>query len=78
MHPADIKATIRKKGLTQERIARQIGVTPMTVSEVINKRLVSDRVMRGIAAALGKDHRVLFSWYYLKPPKRSTSKVCQI
>ena len=78
MHPADIKAALWKRGIKQKQIADEVGVTQMSVSEVINKRRVSDRVMKAVARAIDKDHRIVFDWYYLKPPKRSTSKVSTI
>ena len=47
----------------------------MAVSKVINRNMVSDRVMKAISEKLGKDHRQVFPEYYLKPPLRKTSKV---
>jgi hypothetical protein len=50
-------------------------ISEMTVSKVIHRIIVSDRIMKNIASKIGKDHRQVFLEYYLKPPKRSTSKV---
>jgi lambda repressor-like predicted transcriptional regulator len=78
MHPADIQAKLKKKGLTQKQVADKIGVCEMVVSKVVNNLEVSDRVMRAISAEIGMDHRRVFSWYYRKPAKRSTSKVANV
>jgi lambda repressor-like predicted transcriptional regulator len=75
MHPADIQAKLKKRGITQRMIAEKLGVAEMNVSKVIHRNIVSDRIMRGIAEELGIDHRQVFPWYYLKPAKRKTSKV---
>jgi lambda repressor-like predicted transcriptional regulator len=75
MHPADIQAALKKKGITQKDLAREIGVSEMTISDVILKKRISDRVMRAIAQKLNTDHRLVFHEYYLKPAKRTTSKV---
>jgi lambda repressor-like predicted transcriptional regulator len=78
MHPADIQARLKKRGLTQKQVAEKIGVCEMVVSKVINGLIVSDRVMRAVSAEIGMDHRQVFAWYYLKPAKRSTSKVANV
>lgn len=66
MHPADIQAALKKRGVTQKEIADQIGVSGMMVSQVIHRRSVSDRVMRAVAEGIGKDPAQVFAWYYLK------------
>jgi lambda repressor-like predicted transcriptional regulator len=74
MHPADIQAALKKKGITQLAIAREIAVTPTSVSDTINKKRISDRVMKVIAEKIGRDIRRVFPEYYNQPPKRKTSK----
>ena len=75
MHPVDIQARLKKKGITQRAIAEELEVSQMSVSKVIHKTIISDRIMKAVSAKLGKDHREVFHEYYLKPPKRKTSKV---
>lgn len=74
MTPARIQYELKKRGITQKMIADQEGVHPINVSKVVNKLIVSDRLMRAVSKAINKDHRKVFSEYYLQPPKRSTSK----
>jgi plasmid maintenance system antidote protein VapI len=76
MTPSEIQKMIKDAKTTQRAIALQIGVHPVTVSEVVNGKKVSDRVMRGVADAVGYDYRLVFADYYLRPPKRKTSKAC--
>ncbi len=52
MHPEDIKAELRKKGLTLAFIARELGVAPTTVSQVIRGRSTSVRIERAISQRL--------------------------
>jgi transcriptional regulator with XRE-family HTH domain len=68
---------LKKKGTNQHQVAATLGVADVSVSDVITGKRVSDRIMRAIAAALGEDVRLVFPEYYLRPPKRSTSKVSQ-
>ena len=73
MHPADIQACLKKKGLTQKALAERVGRSQQTVGRVILKKTISDHVMRAIAEAIGLDKEQVFPEYYLAPPKRSTS-----
>ncbi len=73
MTPDEIKKAIRKK-TTQRAIAKKLGRSEMSISLVIRGDRISDYIMRGIAKAIGKKHTTVFQGYYLKPPKRSTSK----
>lgn len=77
MNPLERQFALKRKGITQTKIAKDLGVSPISVSCVINGHRVSDRIMRGIAAALGEDVRLVFTEYYLRAPKRKTSKVSQ-
>ena len=74
MHPADIQAALKRKGITQKEIAEDLKVSEMAVSLVVNQIMVSDRLMRAIADRVEKDPLVIFSKYYLSAAKRSTSK----
>jgi len=75
MAPTKIQDRLKKLNITQRSIAEELGVSEMTVSKVIHRIIVSDRIMKTVAAKIGEDHRKVFPEYYLKPPKRSTSKV---
>jgi transcriptional regulator with XRE-family HTH domain len=77
MNPVDRQYALKRRGITQHKIAQDLGVTDVSVSDVIIGRRISDRIMRGVAAAISEDVRLVFPEYYLRPPKRKTSKVSQ-
>ena len=64
MEPLDIQYFLRKKGISQADLARKLGVSPMAISMVIHKRMISDRIMKEISEIIGKDHRYVFGEYY--------------
>ena len=66
MHSADIQARLKKKGITQRELARQIGVSANTVSTVLRQTTVSDRIMRAIATAIGMAPHAVFPYYSRK------------
>jgi len=70
MHPADIQAELKKRGITQKELAKKLGVCEVHISAVIHKRRPSDRVMRAISKAINKDHRLVFPEYYFREKKR--------
>jgi lambda repressor-like predicted transcriptional regulator len=49
MHHEDIKAEIRKLGVTPSALARELGVGPNTVSAVIKGRTRSQRIEQAIS-----------------------------
>ncbi len=75
MHTAEIQYELKKRGITQKTVAAELGVTQMPVSKVINKLIVSSRIMCHVAKRIERDHRDVFPEYFLQPPKRSHSKV---
>jgi len=75
MHPADIQSELKKHTITQKDIAKELGISEMAVSRIIHRFGVSNRIMRAVAAAIGRDHRQVFPEYYNQRPKRKTSKV---
>ncbi|OPY15640.1 MAG: hypothetical protein A4E66_00044 [Syntrophus sp. PtaB.Bin001] len=79
MSPTEIQDELKKNKTSQKAIADELDppVSAMTVSKVIHRIIVSDRIMRAIAKRLGKTHTEVFPEYYLQPPKRSTSKVAR-
>jgi len=72
MHPADIQAELKKKGVTQASIAQDLGVSQYHVSGVIHdpEKRQSDLVMRAVAKAIGRDHREVFPAYYFNVKRR--------
>ena len=74
MTPLKIQYELKKKGISQKSIAQKLGISDMSVSDTINKNIVSDRIMKAVSEAIDKDHREVFPEYYLQRPKRSTSK----
>lgn len=74
MTPKARKDALRKRGITQKRIAEELGVSEMSVSRVINGPGVSDRIMTYIAEKIGKPKHKVFPEYYLSIPKRKSSK----
>jgi hypothetical protein len=56
MTAIEIQNELKENKVTQAKIAYGLKppVTPMTVSKVINKVIVSDRIMRAVASAIKK------------------------
>lgn len=52
MHYADIQASIKKAGTTQAAIARDLGVSPTAVANVIRGKK-SYRIAKAISAVVG-------------------------
>ena len=70
MTPARRKYELEKAGIEQQQIANEQGVSKAAISRLINnKGSKSDRLMKAIASALGKDHRLVFSEHYIKTEK---------
>lgn len=60
MHPEEIKAALRMKGVTPAALADELGVAPSTMSQVISGRSTSARIMGRIAEVLGKPIRAIW------------------
>jgi len=75
MTPSEIQKRLKDNNTNQHAIAAELSVSNMSVSDVINHKRISDRIMKAVAAAIREDHRFVFPDYYLRPPKRKTSKV---
>lgn len=60
----DIQYELKKLRITQKSIARELGVSEMTVSKVIRKQIISNRVMRSVSRIINKDYRAIFPEYY--------------
>lgn len=54
MHPEDIKASLRKRGVTLASIAGELGVSQSAISHLVAGRYRSARAMERIAGILGK------------------------
>jgi len=72
MHPADIQAELKKRGVTQNALAQKLGVSPVHISQVLNdpEKRPSDKVMKAIAETIGRDHREVFPEYYFNVKRR--------
>lgn len=53
MHPEEIKAAMRMKGISPAMLADELELSPSTVSQVISGRSVSARVQAAIAHITG-------------------------
>jgi lambda repressor-like predicted transcriptional regulator len=60
METSEIKSQLVAKGITQRSIARDLEVSEVAVSQVINRDRATPRVQTAIAAALGKDVTEVF------------------
>jgi len=74
MHPADIQAELKKRGIQQKEIAVDLGVSPMAVSIVVHKIMVSDRIMREVAARIERQPHEVFPEHYLSKHRRGPQK----
>lgn len=73
MTPLEIQFELKKRSITQTEIAEKVGVTPMAVSKVVRKESVSDRIMRAVAKAIGRDHRELFPEHYFSKRRKNAA-----
>jgi transcriptional regulator with XRE-family HTH domain len=72
--PARIQYLLKEAGVTQKQIARELGVSEMSVSDVINFRMVSKRLMREISKRIDADPKTVFAWYFCQERPRRPSK----
>lgn len=63
MHPEEIKAAMRMRGVTPTALADELGVANSSVSQVISGRATSARIANRIAQVIGKPLDVIW------PPK---------
>jgi len=54
MHPEEIKAALRMRGVTPAALADELGVAAASMSQVISGRAVSARIRGRIAEIIGK------------------------
>ena len=78
MTPEQIQKALKKRKITQKKIATDLGLSEMSVSRCIkyfHLRIgISDKIMTAVADAIGKPKEQVFSDYYKGPRLRSTSK----
>ena len=60
MHPEQIKAEMRMRGITPAALADELGVANSSVSQVISGRAESARIKARIAEVIGKPVGVLW------------------
>ena len=70
MHHEDIKAAIRKQGVTPTDLARHLGVTQSLVSKVIRGKAKSTRVAEAISHIVGLPLADLWPSEYAQPARK--------
>ena len=70
MSPLEIQFELKIRRITQKEIAEGLGVSEMGISKVVNKSMTSDRIMKAVSKAIGRDHREVFSEYYARKKRR--------
>ncbi len=64
MTPFEIKVALMKEGASMRSIAKRIGVSANSVSLVVNKRMVSRRIMEEVARVVKADKTIVFPEYF--------------
>ena len=73
--PAKIQYLLKEAGVTQKQIALEEGKSEMSVSDVINFKMVSRPLMRAIARRIGVDHRIVFAWYFGQQQRKRPNRI---
>lgn len=60
MTPFEIKVALMKENVSMRSIARKLGVSANSVSLVVNRRMVSRRIMEEIAGTIGTNKELVF------------------
>jgi len=66
MDPIDIQYELKKRKIMQKEIAREAGVSPVSIHKVINGKLTSPRLMEIISEKLGRAPWEVFENYPAK------------
>lgn len=61
MHPEEIKAALRIKGITLTALAQELGLSRSMVTHVIHGHARSERVEKHVAQAIGKPVTALWA-----------------
>lgn len=72
--PAMIQYQLKERGITQKQIAIEEGKSEMSVSDVINFRMVSKDLMSAVAHRINADPEDVFAWYFCQGRPRRPSK----
>lgn len=72
MHPEQIKAAMRMKGVTPTALADEMRVSNTTMSQVISGRSVSARIRKRIAEITGYSIEALWPVSSVRPVLRRT------
>ncbi|MHC1727884.1 MAG: transcriptional regulator [Syntrophobacteraceae bacterium] len=72
MTPLDIKAALMKEGMSMRAVARKLGVSANSVSLVVNRRMVSRRIMEEIARTINLDKLEVFPIKPSIPPLKNS------
>ena len=64
MTPLQIRTALLEQGVSLRSIARRLGVSPSAVSLIVNKKMVSKRIMEAVANAIGSDLETVFPEYH--------------
>jgi len=72
--PAYRQCLLKEKGYTQKRVALELDVSEMSVSDEVNDKARSHRIRCKIAEIVGMPVAEVFPDYYGRPPQRKTSK----
>lgn len=70
MHPEQIKAEMRMRGITPSVLADELGVANSSISQVISGRAESARIKARIAEVVGKPVSVLWPNKQRSPLRR--------
>lgn len=76
MSPDEIRFELYRKRneLSMASIGRSVGVSRAAVHRVIDRHFVSDKIMRAVADAIGKNVSYVFPEYYLKHGPRKPGR----
>ena len=68
MTPDEIRMELfkRRKETSQSAIARSLGCSRQAIAAVIDRQIVSNRIMRAVADAIARDVKYVFPDYFLK------------
>jgi hypothetical protein len=66
MTPKQIRIELLKADVTMAEIARKIPVSPQAVAQVVDRKLVSNRIMEAVSTAISKDKHYVFNDYFFK------------
>jgi|GEM_PF-1617097 len=76
MSPEEIRQELwlKRRQLSMASIGRSVGVSRVAVHRVIDRHFVSDKIMRAIADAIGKNVVYVFPEHYLKHGSRKPGR----